>query len=320
MKATAAAIIITANERSGARAETGNTTRFGLFCAILDRIIIDKEKPGRAGAGEGTRHGVWISMWRARPAEPLGRTAGHSERAGVRERRGVPQRGRSGAGRRGCHAERAAARPAAVCVHHSWTKPKGVVSASADKNDVTVVDLVGRAYPRRSLFPAGRLDKTSTGFVLVTDDGAFAHDILAPRRHVTKTYEVLAGTTPLTPEMAGLALRRRPAGGRAAAAARGAFAGAGRPVQRACGAAPGRVSSDQAHVRRIRRGRERAAAHGHRRPGAGRRAGAGRLPRAFARRGGAYPRRLENRKKFRAKCWKTAFSARCSQVFKTFFT
>lgn len=53
-------------------------------------------------------------------------------------------------------------------------KPKGVVSASADKNDVTVVDLVGRAYPRRSLFPAGRLDKTSTGFVLVTDDGAFA--------------------------------------------------------------------------------------------------------------------------------------------------
>ena len=80
-------------------------------------------------------------------------------------------------------------------------KPKGVVSAAADKNDVTVVDLVGRAYPRRSLFPAGRLDKTSTGFVLVTDDGAFAHDILAPRRHVPKTYEVLLDT-PLTPEMA----------------------------------------------------------------------------------------------------------------------
>ena len=77
-------------------------------------------------------------------------------------------------------------------------KPKGVVSAAADKNDVTVVDLVGRAYPRRSLFPAGRLDKTSTGFVLVTDDGAFAHDILAPRRHVPKTYEVLLDT-PLTP-------------------------------------------------------------------------------------------------------------------------
>ena len=111
-------------------------------------------------------------------------------------------------------------------------KPKGVVSASADENDVTVVDLVGRAYPRRSLFPAGRLDKTSTGFVLVTDDGAFAHDILAPRRHVPKTYEVLLDT-PLTPEMAAGFAGGRPAGGRAAAAARGAFAGAGRPVQRA---------------------------------------------------------------------------------------
>ena len=192
-------------------------------------------------------------------------------------------------------------------------KPKGVVSASADKNDVTVVDLVGRAYPRRSLFPAGRLDKTSTGFVLVTDDGAFAHDILAPRRHVPKTYEVLLDT-PLTPEMAaGFA-----AGVRAAAAARGAFAGAGRPVQRACGAAPGRVSSDQAHVRRIRRGRERAAAHGHRRPGTGCRAGAGRLPRAFARRGGAYPRRLENRKKFRAKCWKLHFRRAVHRFLKHF--
>ena len=178
-------------------------------------------------------------------------------------------------------------------------KPKGVVSAAADKNDVTVVDLVGRAYPRRSLFPAGRLDKTSTGFVLVTDDGAFAHDILAPRRHVPKTYEVLLDT-PLTPEMAA------------------GFAGAGRPVQRACGAAPGRVSSDQAHVRRIRRGRERAAAHGHRRPGTGCRAGAGRLPRAFARRGGAYPRRLENRKKFRAKCWKLHFRRAVHRFLKHF--
>ena len=40
-------------------------------------------------------------------------------------------------------------------------KPKGVVSAAADKNDVTVVDLVGRAYPRRSLFPAGRMSGCS---------------------------------------------------------------------------------------------------------------------------------------------------------------
>ena len=86
-------------------------------------------------------------------------------------------------------------------VYLMLNKPEGVVSASTDKRDTTVVDLVGDAYPRRRLFPAGRLDKTSTGFVLVTDDGAFAHDILAPRRHVPKTYEVLLDT-PLTPEMA----------------------------------------------------------------------------------------------------------------------
>ncbi|MEG1075197.1 MAG: pseudouridine synthase [Ruthenibacterium sp.] len=79
-------------------------------------------------------------------------------------------------------------------------KPLGVVSAAADKNDTTVIDLVGRAYPRRNLFPAGRLDKASTGFVLITDDGAFAHEILAPKHHVAKTYEILLDT-PLTQEM-----------------------------------------------------------------------------------------------------------------------
>ena len=63
-----------------------------------------------------------------------------------------------------------------------------------------MVDLVRSAYPRRELFPAGRLDKTSTGFVLITDDGGFAHDILAPRRHVPKTYRVTLDT-PLTDEM-----------------------------------------------------------------------------------------------------------------------
>ena len=78
--------------------------------------------------------------------------------------------------------------------------PEGVVSASTDKRDTTVVDLIGDAYPRRELFPAGRLDKTSTGFVLLTDDGTFAHDILAPKRHVAKTYTVTLDT-PLTDEM-----------------------------------------------------------------------------------------------------------------------
>lgn len=79
-------------------------------------------------------------------------------------------------------------------------KPQGVVSASEDGRDTTVVDLVRPAHPRRQLFPAGRLDKDSTGFVLLTDDGNFAHDILAPKRHVAKTYLVRIDT-PLTQAM-----------------------------------------------------------------------------------------------------------------------
>ena len=85
-------------------------------------------------------------------------------------------------------------------VYIMLNKPEGVVSASTDKRDTTVVDLVGDAYPRRQLFPAGRLDKTSTGFVLLTDDGTFAHEILAPKHHVSKTYTVVIDT-PLTEEM-----------------------------------------------------------------------------------------------------------------------
>ena len=91
-------------------------------------------------------------------------------------------------------------RPRQDFVYLMLNKPAGVVSASSDARDTTVVDLVRSAYPRRELFPAGRLDKTSTGFVLITDDGAFAHDILAPRHHVPKTYRVTLDT-PLTDEM-----------------------------------------------------------------------------------------------------------------------
>lgn len=85
-------------------------------------------------------------------------------------------------------------------VYLMLNKPEGVVSASRDKHDTTVTDLVAQAYPRRQLFPAGRLDKTSTGFVLLTDDGGFAHDILAPGRHVSKEY-IVTLDTPLTPAM-----------------------------------------------------------------------------------------------------------------------
>ena len=67
-------------------------------------------------------------------------------------------------------------------------KPKGVVSASEDKRDKTVVDILPDELKRKNLFPAGRLDKDTTGFSLITNDGDFAHRILSPAKHVDKTY------------------------------------------------------------------------------------------------------------------------------------
>lgn len=74
-------------------------------------------------------------------------------------------------------------------VYLMLNKPKGVVSATNDRNVRTVIDLVSDEYKRRNLFPAGRLDITTTGFVLITDDGDFAHRILSPKNHIEKTYE-----------------------------------------------------------------------------------------------------------------------------------
>lgn len=78
-------------------------------------------------------------------------------------------------------------------------KPKNVVSSTETAGQTTVIDLVPDELFRSGLFPAGRLDKDTTGFVLITDDGVFAHNILAPKRHVPKTYEVTI-PAPLTQE------------------------------------------------------------------------------------------------------------------------
>ena len=67
-------------------------------------------------------------------------------------------------------------------------KPAGVISATDDKSKKTVLDLVPPELYRDGLFPAGRLDADTTGFVLLTDDGDFAHRILSPKNHVEKTY------------------------------------------------------------------------------------------------------------------------------------
>lgn len=67
-------------------------------------------------------------------------------------------------------------------------KPAGVLSASEDKNRKTVVDLVPEELKRKGLFPVGRLDRDTTGLMIITDDGAFAHKVLTPKNEIYKTY------------------------------------------------------------------------------------------------------------------------------------
>lgn len=70
-------------------------------------------------------------------------------------------------------------------------KPRGVVCATEDKRHRTVLELLPESLQRRDLFPAGRLDIDTEGFVLITDDGEFAHKMLSPKQHVSKTYRAV---------------------------------------------------------------------------------------------------------------------------------
>lgn len=69
-------------------------------------------------------------------------------------------------------------------------KPAGVLSATEDARQRTVLDLLPPALRRQGLSPVGRLDKDSEGLLLLTNDGALAHRLLAPKRHVDKVYSI----------------------------------------------------------------------------------------------------------------------------------
>lgn len=73
-------------------------------------------------------------------------------------------------------------------VYLMMNKPAGVISATEDKVESTVVDLIDPAYAHYDLFPVGRLDKDTTGLLLLTNDGAFNHALMSPRKHVDKVY------------------------------------------------------------------------------------------------------------------------------------
>ena len=74
-------------------------------------------------------------------------------------------------------------------VYYLLHKPAGYVSATEDIREKTVLELVPKDG-RRNLFPVGRLDKDTEGLLLITDDGMLAHELLAPGKHVDKTYFV----------------------------------------------------------------------------------------------------------------------------------
>jgi len=72
--------------------------------------------------------------------------------------------------------------------YYMLNKPAGVVSATKDNIDKTVLELI--ATKRNDIFPVGRLDKDTEGLLLLTNDGALAHNMLSPKKHVDKTYLV----------------------------------------------------------------------------------------------------------------------------------
>ncbi len=67
-------------------------------------------------------------------------------------------------------------------------KPEGVVSATEDGRDKTVLDLLPANVRTRGMFPCGRLDKNTLGLMLLTDNGELGHRLLAPKSHVSKKY------------------------------------------------------------------------------------------------------------------------------------
>lgn len=73
-------------------------------------------------------------------------------------------------------------------VYIMLNKPYGVVSATEDGRDKTVIDILPKEFKREGLFPVGRLDKDTVGLVILTDDGVSAHKLLAPKTHAEKVY------------------------------------------------------------------------------------------------------------------------------------
>lgn len=75
--------------------------------------------------------------------------------------------------------------------YYMLNKPAGVLSATDDGKQKTVLDLVSPEMRRMGLFPVGRLDKDTTGLLLLTDDGEFAHKVISPKSGIFKVYHAV---------------------------------------------------------------------------------------------------------------------------------
>lgn len=73
-------------------------------------------------------------------------------------------------------------------IYLMMNKPSGVISATEDQADETVIDLLELEDQVYEPFPVGRLDKDTEGLLLITNDGQLAHRLLSPKKHVPKTY------------------------------------------------------------------------------------------------------------------------------------
>lgn len=73
-------------------------------------------------------------------------------------------------------------------IYLMMNKPAGVISATEDDYDNTVIDLLNGQYNNFDLFPVGRLDKDTVGLLILTNDGELNHRLISPKWHVDKTY------------------------------------------------------------------------------------------------------------------------------------
>ena len=73
-------------------------------------------------------------------------------------------------------------------IYLMMNKPSGVISATEDLRDETVIDLLEPLHQHFEPFPVGRLDKDTEGLLLITNDGQLSHNLLSPKKHVPKVY------------------------------------------------------------------------------------------------------------------------------------